>query len=278
MFQMEDDPQAADDQLIETIHLYVVREAEPKPSLVPVILSVLTLSLLIALGVLLPYQQPEIRTAIRVPAVLLPLTTFRTSVTIIPTGAKTYPATTAHGTLTITNGSVIAEHLPAGMIFTGSDGIEVVTTESVDVPAGNGTSYGTASVMAQAVVAGGKGNIAPFDIQLVYGTSLYIKNYRNFTGGQEAQTVTFITSQDRQISLSQARQSLIQQTLASLLQSPCKETVTGTDTLQVTWTCQFVRYDVPDLPGVRVLHAEVAGHVVLLEIVYVARPRILTTK
>ncbi len=277
MFQVEDDPKA-DDQPIETIHLYVVREGEKHPSLVPVILSILALMLLLAVGIVYPYKQPEKRTTIRVPVILLPLTTFSTSVTIIPTGEKTYPATKAYGTLTITNGSVIAQHLPAGMIFTGSDGVEVVTTESVDIPPGNGTSYGTAYVTAQAVVAGGNGNIAPLDIQLVYGTSLYIKNYRNFTGGKEAHSVTFITSQDRQISLFQARQSLIQQTLAGLLQSPCMETLTGNQILFVVWTCQFVRYDVPDLPGVKVLHAEVTGHIVILDIVYVERPRRLTAK
>src|SRR5712692_6294950 len=129
--------QAVDEEPIETIHLYVVREEEPKPSLLPIILSVVALSLLVALGVLLPYQQPEIRKTIRVPAVLLPLKTFSTSVTITPTGEKTYPATTAHGTLTIYNGSILAQELPRGMILTGTDGVEVITDAAVLIPAGN---------------------------------------------------------------------------------------------------------------------------------------------
>ena len=69
MYQVEDEP-------IETIHLYVVREGQKRPSLALVIISFLALSILIAFGVLIPYQQPELRTAIRVPAVLLPLKTF----------------------------------------------------------------------------------------------------------------------------------------------------------------------------------------------------------
>ena len=82
MFQVEDDPQAADDQTIETIHLYVVREGDKRPSLVPVILSILTLCLLIAVGIVTPYQPPQERTIIRVPAILLPLKTFTTSVSV----------------------------------------------------------------------------------------------------------------------------------------------------------------------------------------------------
>src|SRR5438270_3621005 len=107
--------QAVDDEK-ETIHLYVVREEEPRPSLVPLIFSVFILTALVAIGVLFPYQQPEVRESLRVPAVLLPLKIFSTSVNVIPTGRKTYPAIVAHGVLTITNGSILSEELPKGMI------------------------------------------------------------------------------------------------------------------------------------------------------------------
>ena len=98
--------QTVDDEPIETLHIYVVRE-EVKPSLLPIFLSVVALSLLVAFGVLSPTQQPVMRAVIRVPAVPLPLKTFTVQVAIIPTGVKAYPATTAHGILTITNGSII---------------------------------------------------------------------------------------------------------------------------------------------------------------------------
>jgi hypothetical protein len=270
--------QAVDEKPIETIHLYVVREKEPKPSLIPVFLSILALSLLIVLSVLFPYQQPVIRKAIRVPAILLPLKTFNTSVTIIPTGEKTYQATTAHGTLIIYNGSILSQELPQGMILTGKDNVEVITDEAVFIPAGNPPSYGIAHISAHTLVPGRKGNIQALDINQVYGTSLYIRNLQPFSGGQEAHSVTFITSQDRQISLSQARQSLIQHTLAGLLQSPCTENVAGNQTLSVRWTCQFVTYETPHLPQIRVLHAEVHGTIIILDIIFVKRPRILTTK
>src|SRR5713101_3128316 len=119
MYQVEDEP-------VETIHLYVVREEPTKPSLTGIILSVIALSFLVAIGVLTPYQQPVQRASIRVPAVPLAIRSFTASVAIIPTGVKTYPATIAHGTLTITNGSVIAQILPAGFTSVSKDSISVV--------------------------------------------------------------------------------------------------------------------------------------------------------
>jgi hypothetical protein len=185
---------------------------------------------------------------------------------------------TARGILTLSNGSIISQELPKGFILTGKDGIEIVTDAAVFVPAGNANGYGIATVSAHALVSGLQGNLRAFAIDQVYGTSLYIRNLRSFTGGQEAYTVTFITSQDRQISLSHARGILALQTISRLLFHPCVESVTGTTRFYVNWICQFVRYDIPDLPGVKVLHAHVVGKAILLEVVFVARLRILTAK
>ena len=64
------------DEKPETIHLYVVREKEPTPSVLPIVLSALSLIVLLVFCVLIPYQQPVTRAVIRVPAVLLPMRTF----------------------------------------------------------------------------------------------------------------------------------------------------------------------------------------------------------
>lgn len=277
MYQVEDDQQQEAEPM-ETIHLYVVREGENKPSLAPVILSVLALSFLIAIGILTPYQQPQERNVIRVPAIFLPLKTFTNSVHVYPTGIQTYPATTAHGLLTITNGSILTEALPKGMILTGRDGVEVITDAAVFVPAGSATGLGIAYVSARAARSGKSGNIPTLDINIVAGTALFIRNVQPFTGGADSYSVKFITSRDGATALSKARSTLLPQTLNGLLESPCKETTTGQERLSVMWTCQYVRYSVPDLPSVRVLHVQVQGKVVLLEIVFVARPRILTAK
>src|SRR5260370_10276878 len=120
------------DEKPETIHLYVVREEEPKPSVFPIVLSALSLAVLFTFCALIPYQQPVTRAVIRVPAVLLPIRKFTVTTAIIPTGVKVYPATTAHGVLTITNGSIIGQSIPAGF-----PGPGVATDEAVYVPGGN---------------------------------------------------------------------------------------------------------------------------------------------
>src|ERR1700686_3168415 len=131
MYQVDEKPEP-----METIHLYVVREGQKRPSILPLILSTLVLLALIAIGILIPYKPLYVRETIRVPAIILPLRSFSMSVPITPTGEKTYPATQAHGTLTIYNGSILSQELPQGMILTGKDGVEVVTDEAVAVPAG----------------------------------------------------------------------------------------------------------------------------------------------
>lgn len=275
MYDMQDEPVA---EPLETIHLYVVREGQVRPSLLPVLISVVALSLLIAIGVLVPSQQPEQRASIRVPAVLLPLRTFSTTVAVVPTGVRTIPATRATGVLTITNGSILAQHLPAGMVMTASNGIEVVTTASVDVPAGNGTTYGIAYVSAQAVTPGVQGNLPAFALQVVYDTSLFLRNERAFAGGQDAYSVQVMTPQDRQRTLAQARDTLLPQTLSGLLSRPCLEHVTGTTSLHVAWMCQFVTYSLPPLLHVSVQQVQVIGRMVYLTITYVPRPQHLETK
>ena len=76
------------DEKPETIHLYVVREKEPTLSVLPIVLSALSLIVLLVFCVLIPYQQPVTRAVIRVPAVLLPIRTFTATTAIIPTGVK----------------------------------------------------------------------------------------------------------------------------------------------------------------------------------------------
>ncbi len=266
MHQVEDEP-------IETIHLYVVREGQKRPSLIPVIISVLALSILIAFCALTPYRQPVIRAAIRIPAVLLPLKTLSAATPIIATGIKTYPATTAHGTLIITNGSVIAQQLPAGLIFTGTDGQGVATDAAVFVPAGSAAGYGVATVQAHATTSGKGGNIPALDIDSVEGTSLYIRNLRPFTGGQDAYSVKFVTPGDKQTALGSARETLAAQVnrIKAILTNPCSESTAFGIMLRVAWVCRFVAY--PDLPGLHITGVKIEGKTLLVDFLFVAHPR-----
>ncbi len=256
---------------IETIHLYMVREEEERKPyvLLPLFFAVLCLASIIGVTAYSGNHPLYEQETVRVPAIFLPPKHFSLRVPVIPTGVKTYPATFANGTLTITNGSVVSFHMPEGMIFTASNGSEVITTESVDVPAGNATGFGVAYVQARSVTAGVNGNISPLAIDAVYGTSLYIRNYQAFKGGEESYSKAFIQPQDVNLALSQARAVLTEHILSGMLYRPCSEKTFGVQTLQVSWTCQFITYK--PLQG-KVLSVKVQGKFIVLEVEHVARP------
>ncbi len=119
-----------------------------------------------------------------VPAILLPVQTIAVSVPITATGVKSYSATNASGRLTITNGGSLTEYIQAGFLLTAGSGVEVATDQGVTVLAGNGESYGMATVAAHAVAAGSSGNIPAYGINRTYGTDVFIKNLSAFTGGK----------------------------------------------------------------------------------------------
>lgn len=253
---------------METIHLYVVRQEEPRPSSrLPLFWAFLCLLLIVAVTVYSGDHPSLEHQTLRVPALLLPLQTFTTSVSVIPTGVKTYPATYATGTLTMTNGSIVSEELPKGMIFPGKNGVEVITDTAVFVPAGSAAGYGMATVAAHALISGI--NIAPLAINQVVGTFLYVRNLSPFTGGRKASSVSFTTPQDRLRAVIQARHVLSLSTLQGLLFIPCTETIAGNVT--VTWRCQFVTYHVPSF--MKVTGVRIQGSQLLVEVVYIARPQ-----
>jgi Baseplate J-like protein len=255
-----------DDAPMETLHIYFEREQPSRPSLLPIVLSVFALSLIIAIGVLSPYQQPEQRASIRVPAVLLPIRTFTAVAPIIPTGVRTYPATTAHGRLTITNGSVISQTLPAGLTFISSSGISVMTDTAMFVPAGSANGYGVAYVSAHALVSGHAGNIPALAVDTVEGSSLYIRNLAAFQGGRDAYSVTFATAHDRQTALTKAQQHLA--VVSTGLHYPCSETIRGA--VVVTWRCQMLTYRIPTY--MHVTGVTIIGKNLLLSVWFVPRP------
>src|SRR6266571_1579580 len=227
------------DEKPETIHVYVVREEAARPPLLPIFLSVIALSALVAVCALTPYQQPVTRLTIRVPAVLLPPTTFTTQVAIIPTGVKVYLATTAHGTLTITNGSVISQTIPQGFRLN-----NVITDRAVFVPAGSANGYGYATVAAHTLITGRSGNIPAYAINQVEGSSIYIRNLAAFYGGRDAYSVKVVIPQDRQTAVTKARATLTVQIHG--LHYPCNERfLQNSKHITVTWRCQFVTYRLP---------------------------------
>ena len=271
--------QAVDNE-IETIHLYVVREDDRRPqTLLPVILSVLCFLGIVAVTVYSgdhPYYEHQ---TIRVPAIFLPIQTLIATVPIVRTGVKTYGATTAHGVLTVYNGSIITQEIPAGMIVTSANGVEVVVEDDVTVPAGNPPYYGIASVSAYAVVSGIQGNIAALSINNVYGTSLYIRNLHAFKGGKNSYSIPVATAQDRQNALDSARAILITQQakIHDFLTYPCNETTQEKHgILELSWSCHYVTYSVPSY--MKVTAVRLVGKTLFVDVVFVPRPRIIQFK
>ena len=254
-----------DDEPTEVLHIYVVREAVTPP-LLPIVLSVLALSVFLTFGALTPNQQPVARAVIRVPAVLLPLRTFTAQTPVMPTGIKTYPAATAYGILTITNGSVISQTLPAGFTFMSSSGVSVVTDTAVFVPAGSANGYGFATVSAHALLSGKSGNIPAYAINRVEGSSVYVRNLTAFQGGRDAYSVKYVTAQDKQAALDTARQHLA--VVSTGLHYPCFERITGA--VRVTWLCQFLIYHIPTY--LHVTGVRIQGKNLVLAVWFVARP------
>lgn len=270
--------QQVDEQPMETIHLYVVREEEPHPSLVPLVCSVLFLLCVIAAGIVVPYKPAYEQKTLTLPAYFF-TRTFTASTAIIPTGIKTYPATNARGELTIYNGSILQQDIPAGMIFTTASGIEVVTDTSAIVPAGNPPSYGTAIVQAHTVLPGAQGNIPSYAINQVYGASLYIRNIQAFHGGENAYSIKVVTTQDKQTAIDTARSFLASQEAhrQAILAKPCYESSHIKNLiLRLSWTCQYFTFPVPS--NMRVTHVQLFGNKVFVDVVFVARPERIETK
>lgn len=211
---------------------------------------------MLLLFVLVPDAPLYTTKIISVPAVLLPVQTVTVSMPIVATGVKQYPATQAHGMLTITNGGSLTEALEAGFMLTSSSGVEIATDQPVTVPAGNGTSYGVVTVSAHAVAVGKSGNIPASSLSRTYGTDLFIKNLSAFTGGQDAYAVHYTTDRDVQTALSRARTQIETKRPLGLLLKPCTETTSQqASKVSITLRCQPITYHVPavlQIVGVRV--------------------------
>ena len=273
--------QRVDEQPLETIHLYVVREEESRkpPSLLPLFIASLCLVAIVATTIYSGDHPYYVHDTLRIPAEFLPLKTFTTTAPIIATGVKTIPATQARGTLTIYNGSILRQRIPQGMILIASSGIEVVINASVIVPAGNPPSFGIVSVSAHALQTGVQGNIPSFAINSVYGTFLYIRNTEAFRGGKHAYAIKVVTVQDRKTALDTARTFLTTQKtkIQAFLAHPCTESSREKNSLlTLSWSCQFVSYSVPSY--MKVTAVRLVGKSLFVDVYFVPRPRIMQFK
>lgn len=220
---------------------------------------------LLLVFVLVPEMPVYTVRALVVPAVLLPVQTITVSVPIAATGVKSYPATQAHGSLTISNGGSLTESLQAGFLLTTSSGVEVATDQGVTIPPGNGQSYGVATVSAHAVMAGSSGNIPAGSVDRTYGMDIFIRNLSAFSGGADAYAVRYETNQDKQAALATASVQAEAKKPLELLLKPCSE-ITSQQSSQVSITlrCQPVTYRVPAGMQLQIVGVRVEGRKVVV--------------
>jgi len=216
-----------EDEPVETIHVYFVRErdeqheavvestlASPQQPASVVTAAMLLLCLLLPLASILVQLvlafHPPIATVTIIPKSqtvtltgtvqlgrLLNQITISQSRTTKTTGTGHQSAAQARGSLTFYNGQFQSVTIATGTILTSASGIEVVTDEDAYIPAANPPSFGYTTVSAHALSAGSNGNIPAYDIhEACCATSVLAKNTEGFTGGQDARTYTTVTQQD----------------------------------------------------------------------------------
>ena len=194
----------------------------------------------------------------------LPMLSLTQRLTVPTTGTGHQPAESGHGLVTFYNAAPQVQAIPAGMLLTGKDGIEIVTEADAVIPAGTLATNGQVSVLAQAVNVGPTGNIAVGDL---YGAccreGIYVQNTAAFTGGHDAYSYPMVTAQDIEKAKAALHTSLMQSVQAAFAAQltssealitpiPCQETSYGNAgvgqdatsvTLGVSETCQDVAYD-----------------------------------
>jgi hypothetical protein len=135
---------------------------------------------------------------------VLPAATEQQTKAIPASGKGQIAALSAQGILTFYNRLDSAQDLPAGTILTGPDGIQIITKESVRVPAASRNAFtndfteGNINVAARALLPGGTGNIPArtFDRVHCCAPSITVENSIAFTGGREAQSYTYVQQND----------------------------------------------------------------------------------
>jgi hypothetical protein len=93
------------------------------------------------------------------------------------------------------NGLFSAQTIPAGTVFTGSDGTKVATEQAVTIPSGHPPSYGEATVFAQTLSLGAAGNIQTGDIDATVAPAILVKSSA-FHGGRDARDYRVVVQHD----------------------------------------------------------------------------------
>ena len=153
----------------------------------------------------------------QVQARLLFSTTPMQSKTVNATGTGSIAATQAVGILTFYNSANFMQSIPVNTVFVGADGVVVVNDERADIPAANPPLEGLVTVTAHAVKPGASGDISAFDINGPCCLSgVTVRNGAAFSGGQDAQSYTYVQQSDIDGAANTLESSLTENAQASL--------------------------------------------------------------
>ena len=131
------------------------------------------------------------------------------------TGTRSVAGVQASGTLRFVNSTNTPISVPALITFTTNSGVQVETTQTVDVPARQDGQNGRVFAPAVAVNPGVTGNIPAHELAMSCCNGLLVSNPQAFTGGVDARVVHLLTQADldglRSALSSELRQRVLQQ-------------------------------------------------------------------
>ncbi len=116
----------------------------------------------------------------------------------VPTSGKGHQdAKQAQGFITLYNGLFTSQTIHAGTILIGNDGVRIITDQQAAIPAANPPSLGYTTVSAHALYAGGRGNIAAYDInQACCATAIKAVNTASFYWGADERNFQTVSHAD----------------------------------------------------------------------------------
>jgi hypothetical protein len=221
---------------------------------------------LIATVTIIPQSQQVTLSGMMQLGRVLPPLTISQSQTTLTTGHGHQDARAATGIVIFYNGLFTQQFVASGTVYTGQDGVAIVTTQDATIPPGSpGTGYGTATIAAQAVTPGTSGNIQAGDITITISNGLLVRNTQ-FHNGQDERTYPTVTQKDIH-SISTVLKTTLANSITGALQAqltsneqlqllPCTPTVTsdhqpGEEATQVkvtvSQTCSAIAYNSQEL-------------------------------
>jgi hypothetical protein len=154
--------------------------------------------------------------------VLQPLTISQ-SQTVPTTGKGHQPARSATGYITFYNGLFTSQSVPAGILLTGNDGVEIITDQYATIPEAFPPNLGYTIVSAHALYPGSSGNIPAYDInQACCATAIKAVNTTSFTGGQDERNFQTVAKADI-ASVATPLKTAVMQSLQGALQGQVQE-------------------------------------------------------